>query len=166
MKQVILFFLFFLAALACRRPAEEPTRAVDIVKKYIRAVETMDYGTMDSLLAPGYVGYGPSYGDSVTRKTALENWKYNITHLYDSIRYTRSRQVAVTLTDGPDPGTWVSNWGEVHITYRDGNQVILWINSTYKIEKDRIVKSYTFYNEADALRQLGYVFCRPEDLKE
>ena len=28
----------------------------------------------------------------------------------------------------------------------------------------KIIKSLTFYNEADALEQLGYVFINPEDL--
>ena len=34
------------------------------------------------------------------------------------------------------------------------------------IENGKIVKSFTFYNEADALEQLGYVFLDLDDLYE
>jgi hypothetical protein len=139
---------------------------VALIEKYIRAVEQMDYRTMADMLADDYIGYGPSYGDSINKAQALENWKYNIENIYESIRYNRSRNVAVTIPDGPDKGTWVSNWGEVHILYKNGRgEVTLWANSTYQIRHGKIIKSYTFYNEADALRQLGYIFCKPEDLK-
>jgi hypothetical protein len=37
-------------------------------------------------------------------------------------------------------------------------------NTIYQIKDNKIVKSYTFYNEADVLEQLGYVFINPNDL--
>ena len=52
----------------------------------------------------------------------------------------------------------MSNWAELQIKYKDGENVIVLVNSIYLIENDKIVKSFTFYNEADVLEQLGYVF--------
>ena len=64
---------------------------------------------------------------------------------------------AFTIQEGPNKGEWVSNWAELKIQYKDGSgPVIIWANTNYKIEQGKIVKSYTFYNEADALKQLGY----------
>ncbi len=91
--------------------------------------------------------------------------KINFEHLYENIDYDRSRSIAVTVPDGPEKGEWVSTWAELTITYKeDQNRVRLWTNSIYQIENGKIVKSYTFYNEADAMEQLGYVFINPDDL--
>ena len=47
------------------------------------------------------------------------------------------------------------------INYKeDMGSVTVWANSNYKVEDGKIVKSYTFYNEADVLEQLGYVFIK------
>ncbi len=119
---------------------------------------------MESLLDDSYYGFGPSYGDSINKDQAVINWKYNVEHLYKSIKYNKSRNAAVIITTGDNQGEWVSNWGELHIVYKDDRHVTLWANTTYKIENGKIVKSYTFYNEADALEQLGYVFINTNDL--
>jgi hypothetical protein len=53
---------------------------------------------------------------------------------------------------------------ELNITYKDGRgPVNIWANTTYKIENRKIAKSYTVYNEADVLRQLGYVYVNLND---
>ena len=138
---------------------------IEIVEKYISAVENLDFNTMASLLDDNYVGYGPSYGDSITKIQAVSSWKQHIETIYQSIKYNKSRNAAVTIPNGPDAGEWVSNWGELHIVYKDNRgEVTIWANSVYKIKNGKIIKSYTFYNEADALTQLGYIFVKPEDL--
>jgi len=140
---------------------------VEIIEKYITSVENLDYETMKSLLAPNYMGYGPSYGDSINKEQALQSWKYNVENIYKSIKYNKSRNTAVTINSGPNKGEWVSNWGELHIVYKNNiGEVTIWANSIYKIEHGKIAKSYTFYNEADALRQLGYIFAKPDDICE
>ena len=87
------------------------------MEKYVKEVEDLDYETMASLLAVDYVGYGPSYGDSILRDQAVESWKYNVKNLYESIKYNRSRNAAVTIKSGENKGNWVSNWGELHEQY-------------------------------------------------
>jgi hypothetical protein len=166
MRKILFPFLLTLLFAGCSVGDAGNSKNIALVEKYIRAVEQMDYQGMAGMLSDDYIGYGPSYGDSITKEEALESWKYNIEHLYKSIHYDRSRNVAVTIPRGINRGEWVSNWGEVHIVYKNGRgEVTLWANSIYKIGNGKIVKSYTFYNEADALRQMGYTFCKREDLK-
>jgi hypothetical protein len=135
------------------------------IEKYVSAVESKDYSTMEALLADNYKGYGPSHSDSTDKIDALAAWKYNIENLYDSISYERSQVVGVTIPSGSNKGNWVTNWAELKITYKDGSgPVTIWANSNYKIENGKIVKSYTVYNEADVLKQLGYGYIHKDEL--
>jgi len=165
MKQLILFALITSCFIACKPAAENLAEEnLTLVKKYLVAVESNDTATMDSLMADNYMGYGPSIGDSTGKKEALENWKYNLANFYESIKYTRYQNIAVTVKEGAEaePGEWVSNWAYCTIKYKDGRgPVYIWVNAVYKIEDGKIVKSRTFYNEADVLRQLGYHFTTP-----
>jgi len=164
MRNIFLFIATTVLMVGCSNNMEQ--KNLELVAKYVDAVENLDYNTMDSLLDDKYIGYGPSYGDSINKEEALESWKYNVENIYKSIKYNKSRNAAVTIKSGPNKGQWVSNWGELHIIYKgDAGDVHIWANSIYKIEKHKIVRSYTFYNEADALRQLGFIFVKPEMLK-
>ncbi|NPA35510.1 MAG: hypothetical protein GXO47_01555 [Chlorobi bacterium] len=164
MKYLILLSFPILFLSACNTSDITAKKNIALVEKYITAVENMNYDIMDSLLADNYTGYGPSYGDSIDKQQALVNWKFNVENLYESINYNKSRNVAVVIPDGPNKGEWISNWGELHIVYKNNiGEVTLWANTTYLIKNGKIVKSYTFYNEADALRQLGYIFVKPEE---
>ena len=165
MKKLIYAILLLPVIISCNSGSNNSEKNIALIEKYVRSVEDLDYLTMESLLGDNYFGYGPSYGDSIGKAQAVEYWKDNVTNLYESIKYNRSRNVAVTITTGENQGDWVSNWGELHIVYKNGKgEVTLWANTTYQIENEKIIKSYTFYNEADALNQLGYVFINPSDL--
>ncbi len=163
MKKLAYALLLLPIIVSCNSNNSE--KNIALIEKYVQSVEQLDYNTMASLLDDNYFGYGPSYGDSIGKVQAVENWKDNVENLYESIKYKRSRNVGVTITTGDNQGEWVSNWGELHIVYKNGKgEVTIWANTTYQIENGKIVKSYTFYNEADALSQLGYVFINPNDL--
>jgi hypothetical protein len=128
-------------------------------------VETKDTVTMDSLLANNYMGYGPSVADSTNKEEAIQNWKYNAENLYDFILYTHFQNIAVTVKEGgeAEPGDWVTSWAYLTIKYKDGRgPVHVWVNAVYRIENGKIIRSRTFYNEADVLRQLGYQFSIPQ----
>jgi hypothetical protein len=105
---------------------------------------------------------GPSYGDSIGKLEAVANWQWSVENLYEKIQYTRSKFAAVTIPDGDNKGEWVANWAEMNITFKDGaGSVTVWANSNYLIENGKIKRSITFYNEADVLRQLGYIIILP-----
>jgi len=163
MKKIFWAVLLLPVLNACA-PKNNTEKNIALVEKYVKAVENMDYNTMEALLDDDYYGYGPSYNDSIGKKDAVNAWKYNIENIYKSIKYNKSKNVAVTITEGSNKGEWVSNWGELHIVYRSGEEVNLWANTIYQIANGKIIKSVTFYNEADALRQLGYIFVKPDEL--
>lgn len=157
---VALFFLW-----SCNSTEMNNSKNIALIEKYVNAVENLDYETMASCLDENYVGLGPSYNDSINKSQAVSNWKESIENLYESIKYSKSRNIAVTITTGDNLGDWVSNWAEVNIKYKgDKGEVTLWANSIYRIEKGKIIRSFTFYNEADAMEQLGYVFIDLNDL--
>ncbi len=148
-----------LSLLACTSsPDQKQAENVQLVEAYVKSVEAMDFDAMTAYLDDSYLGIGPSFGDSIDKTQAVENWKYNLENLYRKIEYTKSRFAAVTIPEGDAQGDWVANWAELTITYRDGKSVTLLANSNYKVENGKIIQSITFYNEADALRQLGYGF--------
>ena len=161
-----IFFILVLTTLfmSCSQPNNNKAN-VALIESYVQAVENLDYEAIEGVLDDNYVGLGPSFGDSIRKPEVIETMKVNFEFLYESIDYEKSRSIAVDIVEGDEQGEWVSNWAELTITYKeDQNRVRLWTNSVYKIENGKIVKSFTFYNEADALEQLGYVFINPDDL--
>ncbi len=139
-------------------PAEEN---VKLITDYIKAVENLDYDAMDEILDDNYLGIGPSRTDSIYKDQAISNWKNNVEHLYEKISYSKSKNFAVKTNEGE----WVSNWADLTIVYKDNKKEIsILANTIYQINNGKIIKSITFYNEADALEQLGYIFINPEDL--
>jgi ketosteroid isomerase-like protein len=164
MKQLLVLAIISLSLFACTSSADKKEKAnLAIAQKYMQAIETKNVALMDSLLADNYIGYGPSVGDSTNKEQAILNWKDNVENLYESIEYTRSKELAVTVKEGEAIGDWVLNWAYLTIKYKVGNvPVHLWVNIVYRIENGKIVQSRTFYNEADVLRQLRYSINPPQ----
>jgi hypothetical protein len=123
----------------------------------------MDFSAMENYLADDYMGMGPSFGDTVYKKQAIENWKDNVENLYSSIHYNREKLAPVSITEGDNQGQWVGCWAELKIVYKDSSEVTIWANTDYLVENGKIKRSLTFYNEADALRQLGYKIVPAEE---
>jgi hypothetical protein len=167
MKNLIILTALAIGLFACSSDHEKKQQEnIELVKNYIHAVETLDYESMDNYLDVNYLGLGPSYGDSIGKREAIANWQWNVENLYAGIKYNRSRFAAVTIPDGDSKGDWVANWAELEIEYKDSiGTVTIWANSNYLIENGKIKRSLTFYNEADVLRQLGFVVI-PEDWME
>jgi len=166
MKQFILLLAVGGSLFSCTSSTDNKEKEnLAIAKRYLEAVETKNVAAMDSLLADNYKGYGPSVNDSTNKADALANWKYNADNLYESIKYTRYQNMAITVAEKEeaDPGDWVSNWAYLTIKYKDGRgPVNVWVNAVYRIENGKIVHSRTFYNEADVLRQLGNTSGSPD----
>lgn len=159
MKNLIIVFFVILLAAGCSVQNAHNEENIALIENYIQAVENMDYDAMDKLLDDSYLGIGPSVGDSINKEMAIVNWKFNLEFLYENIKYQRSRNIATLITTGDNQGEWVSNWAELDITYKDDmGAVTIFANTLYQIKDGKVVKSYTIYNEADALQQLGFVF--------
>jgi ketosteroid isomerase-like protein len=156
MKLLFLLTLGIFVA-SCSGPGDQLQKEnIAVIEKYIKAVQEKDTQTMNDLLADNYIGYGPSFTDSINKEQAMANWKDVSENLYDKIEYTRTVNITAKVTDGPHPGDYVSDWASLKITYKDGRgPVYLNMNAVYLIENGKIALSRTFYNEADVLRQLG-----------
>jgi hypothetical protein len=165
MKFTLLIIGVFAMCISCSDMSTNREEDVAIVKKYIDAVESKNYEVMADLLDESYLGLGPSIYDSIGREAALNSWQENIENLYESIEYQRSQTAPIHIAEGENQGDWIANFAQLKITYQGNKKsIIIWANTNYRIEKGKIVKSYTIYNEADALRQLGYVFINPNEL--
>lgn len=164
----ILVFAIVLTSCVGSTPSSNEVENLAIVEKYQEALKNFDYETMVSLLADDYVSYGPSLADSMGRDDLMINWKYNMEHLYDKLEYKGVQNVAITNLKDGEPLEWVSSWGKLLIKYKEsGNEAVIWSNTTYNIVDGKIKKSIIFFNEADALRQLGYkyTYTNPNPIK-
>jgi hypothetical protein len=165
MKNLILLAVLSISLVACTSTnGTKQSENIDLVKSYVNAVENLDFESMSIFLDDNYLGMGPSYGDSINKNEAVANWKWSVENLYESIKYNRSRFAAVYIPDGDNKGEWIANWAELNIVYKNGGSATVWANTNYLIANGKIVRSLTFYNEADVLRQLGYVFINPDEL--
>lgn len=165
MKASLLFIFLLAFSLGCSNAGKNDNANTALVENYIQAVEKLDFEAMNEYLDDNYLGVGPSHNDSTNKTQAVENWKYNVENVYQSIKYKDSRTIAITYTEGINKGEWVLNWAELEISYKDyDNTAVVFANSVYLIENGKIKKSLTFYNEADVLEQLGFVFVNPADL--
>jgi hypothetical protein len=157
MKTYIILTALVAGLFACTPDnTKKEVENVNVVKSYVAAVENLDFESMDTLLDDKYMGLGPSYGDTIYKDQAIANWKYYVENLYEKIQYTRSQFAPVTITEGDAKGEWVANWAELQIVFKEGGEATIWSNTNYQIENGKIVRSLTLYNEADALRQMGY----------
>ncbi|GAB1454220.1 hypothetical protein MASR2M47_42760 [Draconibacterium sp.] len=163
MKNLIIIAALVIGLTACNSNIEKKqAENIELVKSYVAAVENLDFESMGNYLDVNYLGMGPSYGDSIGKLEAVANWQWSVENLYEKIQYTRSKFAAITIPDGDNKGEWVANWAEMNITFKDGvGSVTVWANSNYLIENGKIKRSITFYNEADVLRQLGYIIILP-----
>jgi hypothetical protein len=164
MKNLIILLVLAIGMAACApNNAKQQAENVELVKNYVAAVENLDFESMENYLDVNYIGIGPSFGDSIGKMEAVENWKWCVENLYEKINYTRSRFAPVTIPDGDNKGEWVGNWAEMNIIFKDSiGSVIVWANTNYLVENGKIKRSITFYNEADVLRQLGFVIVPKE----
>lgn len=162
MKKLALLAGLGLILFSCAPKTENNEAHLAVVQNYVKAVESLDYNAMSEYLDDNYLGMGPSFGDSINKTQAVESWKNNAENLYKKIEHTKSRFAFVNIPDGNAQGDWIASWSELKITYKNEQTIMIWANSNYLVNNGKIVRSLTFYNEADALRQLGYEFYIPE----
>ncbi len=132
--------------------------AISVVEKYLDASQRKDFAAMDSILADNYMSYGPSFADSIDKKSQLKDWAVISQTYYDSIEFNNTSVIGSTVSKGPDTGDFVSVWSQVKLYYKDSTRkpITTYANVVYKIENGKIVKGRRFYNEADIMRQAGH----------
>ncbi len=168
MKHILFYLLIWTLATCCSTSESDRSKAnIELVNKYLNAVKNRDYATMRFILDDRYVGFGPSIEDTTYKDQALKSWKWNSENLYESITFEESVVLPAYVKEGESAGEWVSNWSRLTIRYKDGRgPVDLFVNAVYKIEQGKIIRSRTFYNEADVYAQLGYRIFPPLNAPE
>lgn len=173
MKKMNYLPLAFLLAIflgACTTNQKTKDREnIKLVVDFEDAFRNLDYDKMESLLADDYVSYGPSLADSMRKEDVMLNWKINMEDLYDKVDFHDVKHIALKDFENGEEREWVSSWGKLTIKYQNrANAAEIWSNTIYLIMDGQIQRSYMFYNEADALRQVGfhYVFREPAKLDE
>ena len=161
MKKLILTLMLVALFFSCTTPNNDKAN-IELIERYVQAVQDVDIAAMESILDDDYVGLGPSINDSVGKQMVLANWEALGTDYYESLIYTKSRMATLDITYGDNQGEWVSNWAVMSAVFKaDHQSITIWANSVYQVKNNKIIKSYTFYNEADGLEQLGFVFTHP-----
>jgi len=156
-KNIITIIAVSVLLIGCTSSPKNAKQNIQLIEKYVQSVENLDYEAMTDILDDSYIGYGPSINDSITKSIAVENWKRTVDFLYKSVKYNKSRNAAVIVDAGKNEGAWVSNWAQVTIVYKGSEKsATIWANTIYQIKNNKIIKSYSFYNEADAYEQLGF----------
>ena len=138
MKALFILIGLIYMITACTPPSDNTAASIEVVKKYLAAVDNNDYSAMESILADDYLGLGPSIDDSTNKEQALASWKWNAENLYESVNYERTQTFGSSIKEGPGAGDWAYNWTRVSITYKDGSgPVDLRMNAVYKIENGK-----------------------------
>ena len=157
-KNITTIIAVLVLLVGCTNSPKHSKQNIELIEKYIQSVENLDHETMAAILDENYIGYGPSINDSITKSLTVENWKRTVDFLYKSVKYNRSRNAVVIVDSGKNEGEWVSNWAQVTIVYKGSEKsATIWANTIYQIKNNKIIKSYSFYNEADVYDQLGFV---------
>ena len=72
MKKVILFFCVVVLVSSCNDKEQGVnTDNISVVQKYVQAVESKNADAMAALLSDDYMGYGPSFSDSINKADAI-----------------------------------------------------------------------------------------------
>ncbi|NME69611.1 hypothetical protein [Flammeovirga aprica] len=80
MKKLFIFLFALFIIFSCKQGSTQNN--IQLVNDYISSVENLEFEVMGDLLSEDYIGIGPSVGDSVTKKSAVANWKQNVKTLY------------------------------------------------------------------------------------
>lgn len=172
MKKLFYLPLVLLTSLVlngCNQQKTNDHENIQLIVGFEDAFRNQDYEKMQSMFTDDYMSYGPSLADSMRKEDVMLNWKYNMENLYDKVDFHDVKHIALTDLNNGVARDWVSSWGKLTIKYQNRtNEAEIWSNTLYLIEDGKIKKSYIFYNEADALRQVGfhYVFREPAKLDE
>ncbi|WPR75280.1 hypothetical protein [Algoriphagus sp. NG3] len=104
MKQLLSLVILLTVLMSCSSVGRNNEKNISLIQNYVEAIENFDHEVMSDLLDDNYLGLGPSFGDSIGKEQAVENWKYNVDNLYEKIDYTRTRNAAITISSGENQG--------------------------------------------------------------
>ncbi|MDA0194153.1 MAG: hypothetical protein O2887_10095 [Bacteroidetes bacterium] len=170
MKQLMILSIFLWIA-ACNQassesagPSAEEQLAeanTNLVYGYLDAISSNNLDAVANALSDDFIGYGPNYGDSVTKAQVLQSWTGNWDSVFTSINYARIETTTESIAEGENMGDWVMDWANISLNYQDGSSATFMFHGVFKVADSKIVTSASFYNVADILTQRGFTFVPP-----
>ncbi len=174
MKKLVIPAILLAIVVACTKPEPPPPPApvVDtvgennkaLISQYIDAIVKGDTSAIGNFLADSYKGYGPGLTDSTDRAKEITEWGSNWKNDFASIDFNRAGMIAFTVpAEGKFPGDWVSDWGLITVTYKNGLKPFsFWWNGVYRVKDGKIEVSRIFWNVNDFFIQQGYTVTPPK----
>jgi len=135
-------------------------RYTDIGKKVMSQLSSGDIKSMMENYADDAV-YSWSAGDSLAGKAAIDNyWTMRRSKVIDSLQFSRDIWLPLKVNrpqQGPDvTGIWLLNWTEVHVKYKNGARLAMWVHTDYHFNQaDKIDRQITYIDRAPINKALG-----------
>ena len=182
MKTIICFFTFlfvsFLYREACaqsntaKRHADvvsispDADRNIAIGADYINALVAGDWTKVRSLLAPGFMTYGPGALDSANTEQNAKMWQEQYqTHKNREIKIIASTSMQVK--EGSHKGDWLLLWLDYKAQFDTTNKSIhVPVQMTIKMDNGKIAVEQSFFDTGSVYTQLGWTMTPPQTAKK
>jgi ketosteroid isomerase-like protein len=132
---------------------------IKVVGDYVKALVSGDLDKAKTLLAPNFMGRGPSQLDSANTEKTVANWQAN--YKVQSERKVGFVTQSHKVLSGNYEGTWVSLWGTYTFTQME-KTIQLPFQLTAKVADGKIVSDRIYFDNLSVARQLGYKLTPPE----
>jgi ketosteroid isomerase-like protein len=176
MKTVKCFFAVlccttFLSLSTAQTPTPQPSYKDNVVQNpnaeadmkvvgdYVKALVSGDLDKAKSLLAPNFIGRGPSQLDSANTEKTVANWQAN--YKIQSDRKVGFVTQTHKVLSGNYKGTWVSLWGTYTFTQAE-KTIALPFQLTTKVADGKILSDRIYFDNLSVVRQLGYKLTPPD----
>ena len=136
---------------------------IKVVGDYVKALVSGDLDKAKSLLAPNFMGRGPSSLDSANTEKTMTNWQAN--YKVQSDRKVGFVTQSHKVLSGNYKGTWVSLWGTYTFTQME-KTISIPFQYTAKVADGKIVRDTIYFDNLSVVRQLGYKLTPPEAAKK
>jgi ketosteroid isomerase-like protein len=140
---------------------ENPNAEVDmkVVGDYIKALVSGDLDKAKTLLAPNFMGRGPSQLDSANVEKTMANWQAN--YKVQTDRKVGFVTQTFKVVSGNLKGNWVSLWGTYTFTQME-KAISIPFQYTASVADGKIVSDRIYFDNLSVARQLGYKLTPPE----
>jgi ketosteroid isomerase-like protein len=140
---------------------ENPNAEADmkVVGDYVNALVSGDLDKAKTLLAPNFMGRGPSQLDSANTEKTMANWQAN--YKVQSDRKVRFVTQTFKVLSGNTKGNWVSLWGAYTFTQTE-KAISIPFQYTASVADGKILSDRIYFDNLSVVRQLGYKLTPPE----
>ena len=133
---------------------------------YINAIGSGDWAKVKTLLAPGFMQYGPGSVDSANAEQYAQIWqeRYKIT---ENREVTIIAATSVRVKEGYTAGDWVLVWFDYKATFKnEGKTVHIPVQVTMQMQNGKVAVDRVYFDGGSVWRQLGWTITPPQTAKK